>query len=408
MVEVKKEGVILESTNLEFESQAVLNPACVQEGNTVHMFYRAVKEGNYSSIGYCKLDGPLNVIERSENPVLYPEFDYEKHGVEDPRITVLDGIYYIFYSAYDGKNALAAYATSKDLKHWEKKGVISPRITYNEAEDIFRGLKLKEKYFFFESYYKDVVGEDVLLWEKDVVLLPEKINGKYALFHRILPDIQIAYFNDFSELTLEYWKDYLRHLSDYVVLESKYWYESRNIGGGCPPIRTDEGWLLIYHAVEDSNKGKTYHVGAALLDIQNPCKVLGHLKEPLFSPEEEWEIKGDVDNVVFPTGTAIFDDRLYIYYGAADKRIAVASVNLRELLDELINEKKEMDYETEIGLIAGHIYNAAVNKEITLNELKNSLKKDEQLILMAVGWLASEGKVILLDDDNDIKIMIKE
>lgn len=338
MVLVKKEGVILESTDLEFENQAVLNPACIQVGNTVHMFYRAVKQGNYSSIGYCKLDGPLKVVKRSEKPILYPELDYEKHGVEDPRITFLDGIYYLFYSAFDGKNALAAYATSKDFKHWKKHGIITPNMSYDEAEDFFRESKLKEKYFFFESYYKDIVAKDVLLWEKDVFLLPEKINGKFALFHRVLPDIQIIYFNKFSELTTEYWEKYLRQLAEYVVLESKYWYESRNIGGGCPPIKTDKGWLLIYHAVEDSNKGKTYHAGAALLDLKNPCKVLGHLKKPLFSPEEEWETKGDVNDVVFPTGTAIFEDRLYIYYGAADKRIAVASVNLKELLDELVLE----------------------------------------------------------------------
>lgn len=339
MVTVKKLGILLEATSNEFENQAVLNPTCIQVGNTIHLFYRAVKQGNYSSIGYCKLDGPVKVVERSEKPVLYPEFDYEKHGVEDPRITFLDGTYHLFYSAFDGKNALAAHATSKDLKHWEKHGIITPDISYDEAEDIFRESKLKEKYFFFESYYKDVVAKDVLLWEKDVFLLPEKINGKFALFHRILPEIQIIYFDKFSELTTDYWKKYLKELADYVVLESKYWYESRNIGGGCPPIKTDEGWLLIYHAVEDSNEGKTYHTGAALLDLENPCKVLGHLKNPLFSPEEEWERKGDVNNVVFPTGTAIFEDELYIYYGAADKRIAVASVSLKELLNELTNRK---------------------------------------------------------------------
>ena len=336
MVSIKREGIILEPTNLEFENEGVMNPTCVKIGNTVHLFYRAVRQGNYSSIGYAKLDGPLNVVERAKTPILFPEFDYEKHGVEDPRVVFLDGTYYLFYTAYDGKNALAAYATSKDLKKFEKRGIFTPKISYDEAEDIFRQSKLKDKYFFFESYYKDIVGKDVLLWEKDASLFPRKINGKFALIHRILPEIHVIYFNDFKELTEEFWREYLKHLSDYVILESKYWYESRNIGSGCPPIETKEGWLLIYHAVEDSNQGKVYRAGAALLNKKNPCELVGKLKGPLFSPEEEWERKGNIDNVVFPTGTAIFDEKLYIYYGAADTRIGVVSLSLNELLDELM------------------------------------------------------------------------
>ncbi|MBU1178512.1 pesticidal protein Cry7Aa [Patescibacteria group bacterium] len=342
MVFVKKEGVILEATESEFENQAVLNPACVQEGKTIRMFYRAVGQGNHSSIGHCELAGPLKVVKRYQKPVLFPEFDYEKRGTEDPRIVFLDGIYYLFYVAYDGKNALGALATSQDLKKFEKRGIITPQISYDLAEEKFHEVKskLKDRYFFFKSYYEDVVGKGVLLWEKDHFIFPQKIKGKFALIHRILPDIQIAYFNDFAELNTEYWLNYLKKLSDYVVLESKYWFESRNIGGGCPPLETDKGWLLIYHAVEDSNSGKIYRAGAALLDKEDPGKVIGHLREPLFSPEEEWELKGDVDNVVFPTGTAQFGNRLYIYYGAADKRIAVASLDINELLAELLNEAK--------------------------------------------------------------------
>jgi len=335
MVSIKKEGIILEPTNLEFENLAVLNPTCVKDGNTVHMFYRALDRERHSSIGYAKLKGPLKVVKRAKKPVLFPEFDYEKNGVEDPRIVFLDGVYYMFYTAYDGKNALVAYATSKDLLKFEKKGIISPRMTYKEAGDIFRHLKLKDRYLFFEWLYKNVIANDVLLWEKDAFLFPKKINGKFALIHRILPEIQVIYFNDFSELTLKFWKNYLMHLSDYVVLEPKYWYESRDIGGGCPPIETKRGWLLIYHAVEDIKRGKIYRAGAALLDKKNPCKVIGRLKEPLFSPEEEWEQKGIVNNVVFPTGTTIFDERLYIYYGAADSCIGVVSLDLEELLTEL-------------------------------------------------------------------------
>jgi len=342
MIKVKKEGIILNKTNLNFEKRGVLNPACVQIDNTIHMYYRAIDEEYRSTIGYCQLSGPLNVAKRNKKPLIVPEYSYEKQGVEDPRIVYFNKIYYMFYAAYDGKNALGAYATSKDLINFKKGGIITPLITYDLAEDYFRESKesLKEKYFFFESYFKDIVGKDVLLWEKDHFIFPKKFNGKFALIHRILPDIQIIFFKNFKELASnEYWIQHLKRLSKYVVLEPKHWFETRNIGGGCPPIKTKHGWLLIYHSVQDSNAGKIYRACAALLDINNPLKLIGRLSYPLFSPEMDWETKGIINNVVFPTATAQFDDTLYIYYGAADQCIAVASLNINELLAELLHGK---------------------------------------------------------------------
>ena len=405
MIDIKREGIILEPSELEFENQAVLNPTVVQQNNELHLFYRAVRQGNYSSIGYCRLNGPLNVVERAKTPIIVPEFEYEQHGIEDPRIVLLDGIYYLFYTAYDGKNALIAYATSKDLKSWKKQGIISPQMTYADAEDFFKLSRLKQRYFFFESFYKDVVAPDVLLWEKDSFILPKKINNKFVLFHRILPDIQLAYFDDFKQLTLDYWKDYLKHLGDYVVIEAKYQYESRNIGAGTPLIETKSGWLMIYHAVEDTNRGQIYSAGAALLDINDPLKVIGRLKEPLFSPEEDYEKLGDVNEVVFPTGSAIFDDRLYLYYGAADKRIAVVSLCLNDLLKELLTSKS--DLEIEVGFLAGKVFKAAYKEEISLDELKRLLNAEEDKIMMAVGWLAKEKKILFRYENSTIMIWSK-
>lgn len=124
------------------------------------------------------------------------------------------------------------------------------------------------------------------------------------------------------------------------MLEPKFQFENRYIGGGCPPIETAAGWLIIYHAVEDSSFGKIYHATAALLDLKNPQKVLGRLTEPLFSPQASWEKIGVTNNVVFPTGAVVRDKRLYIYYGAADKLIASKSVDLTELLTELTKSSK--------------------------------------------------------------------
>lgn len=334
MISIKNEGIILEKTNLEFENKGVLNPACFPAGDLIHMFYRAISDKNVSSIGYCQLSGN-KVIKRSNKPILYPEFDWEKKGVEDPRITFLDGTYYLFYTAYDGKDALIAYATSQDLVHFTKQGLVSPRISYDEAEDIFRSSKVKERYTMFETYYKDKQGEKILLFEKDAALFPKKINNKFALLHRIFPGIQIIYFDDFSKLSENDWRHYFKHLGDHVVLDPLYWFESYNIGAGCPPIETKDGWLIIYHGLEDTSAGRVYHATAALLDLKNPLKVIGRLKEPLFSPNAQWEKSGVTNNVVFPTGTIIRDKRLYIYYGAADELIAAKSVDLEELLTEL-------------------------------------------------------------------------
>ena len=334
MVAVKNEGVILEKTNLEFENKAVLNPACIQVDDITHMFYRAINHNDLSSIGYCQLKDN-KVVKRLKEPVLFPEYDYEKKGVEDPRITLLEGTYYLLYTAYDGKNALAAYATTSDLVNFKKHGVISPQISYADAMDLIRNKHLPKRYFHYERRVKRYHGPDVLLWDKDTFIFPKKINNLFWLVHRIMPSIQIATFKDFSELTPAYWHEYLKTFEHHILLDPRYRFENHKIGGGCPPIETRDGWLLIYHGVGRTFLRKRYSATAALLDRDNPQKVIARLPYPLFSPSYTWERNGSVKNVVFPTSALIKNDRLYIYYGAADTLIAAKSVDLNELLAEL-------------------------------------------------------------------------
>lgn len=341
MITVKNEGIILEKTNLAFENKGVLNPACIQVGDITHMFYRAINYNNISSIGYCQLKDN-KVVKRLTEPVIFPEYDYEKKGVEDPRITLLNGIYYLFYTAFDGQNVRIAYATSNDLVNFVKKGLLSPNITYDEACEIFHQKNLKEEYFTCKFYLETEFKGLNLLWDKNALLFPKKINNQFALIHRIRPDIQIIYFQNFKDLTDDYWKAYLKELKKNIVLEPKFQFENQYIGGGCPPIETKDGWLIIYHAVEDTPLGRVYHASAALLDLRNPLKVLGRLKEPLFSPQAPWEKNGVINNVVFPTGAVVRDMRLFIYYGAADKLIAAKSVDFAELLTELKNSPPQL------------------------------------------------------------------
>lgn len=342
MIKVKKYGVILKPTKHKWENLSVFNPGVFQNGEDVHIIYRGLSKDHISSLGYAKLEGPTKVVERWKNPFLAPKFKYDKFGVEDARVVKIKNTFYLTYVAHDGHNALVAYYYGKKLFNLKKGGIISPQISYDVIGKLFGYSKLKDKYYFFKSYYKDNVHRSVKVWDKDAFLFPEKIKGKYAMVHRILPDIQVIYFNNFKQLkNPEFWKNYIKKLSHHVILENKYWFETRNIGGGAPPIKTKAGWLMIYHGVEPMNKGRIYHAGAALLSKKNPTKVIARLPYPLFSPDRKWEKGGHVNNVVFPTGTAIFDGELYIYYGTSDKYTAVASVGLNKLIKELMKHGVE-------------------------------------------------------------------
>jgi predicted GH43/DUF377 family glycosyl hydrolase len=344
MIEVTKKGILFEKTPIEFENSGVLNPGVIKEGEFVHVFYRAVSFNNYSSIGYCKLEGPATIIKRNKTPLIVPEFEYESHGVEDPRIVKIDELYYLSYTAYDGINALGALAVSSDLIHWEKKGIIVPQLTYDEFNLLApqENMLNNNKYIRYndQHHLQATTDKEVLLWDKNLLFFPRKLNGKFYFLHRIKPDIQILVgIEKLEDLTEEFWINYFSNFKENIVLSSKFEHEISYIGGGCPPVETEDGWLLIYHGVKDSLNGYIYSACASLLDLENPQKEIGRLPYPLFEPSKIWELKGEVNNVCFPTGTALFGDTLYIYYGAADELIAYASVSLSALLIELKKNK---------------------------------------------------------------------
>ncbi|MFZ4056641.1 MAG: hypothetical protein ACOYKE_00820 [Ferruginibacter sp.] len=343
MLTVNKLGIILRKTAHTFECEGVLNPAVIKVDDTIHLFYRAVTKDNYSTIGYCKLSAPMVVEWRSETAILVPQSEYEFQGLEDPRIVCIEGVYYLSYTAYNGTNALGALATSTDLVNWQKHGIIVPQITYEEFRHFTESEgTIHDKYIRFNDYQISHEKQDrkVFLWDKNLIFFPRKINNKFCILHRIKPDIQVVVqVEKLEDLTIEFWQNYFIHFDDYIVLSPKYDHEVSYIGSGCPPIETEAGWLLIYHGVHDTVKGYVYSACATLLDIDNPQKEIARLPYPLFFPEKEWELKGEVNNVCFPTGAIVEDDTIFIYYGAADERIAVASLSLKELLAELALNK---------------------------------------------------------------------
>lgn len=342
MLKVDKEGIILAKTELAWEHEGVLNPAVIMAGDHIHLFYRAVARGNYSTIGHCVLEGPLKVMSRNPKPVIFPQFDYESQGVEDPRIVQIDGLYHLSYTAYDGVNARGAVAISTDLVHFEKIGVITPELSFEEFQHLAecKGA-VNEKYLRFNQreLVKVKHGKKVFVWDKNVIFFPRRIRGKLHFLHRVRPDIQVVAVDELAQLTRDFWQKYFLQLEDHIVLEPRHAHEVSYVGGGCPPIETAHGWLLIYHGVHDTVSGYVYTACAALLDLEAPQNEIARLPYPLFFPEMPWELRGEVNNVCFPTGTVVLGDRLYIYYGAADERIACASMSLPDLLAELLLNK---------------------------------------------------------------------
>jgi predicted GH43/DUF377 family glycosyl hydrolase len=329
-----KRTILLEPTSNEWESLAVLNSTAIKEKDLIHLFYRAVKSPNYSTLGYAVMKN--GKLQRFSRPLLMPEFEYEIEGIEDPRIVKIKDKFYLLYTAWDGRNARIALAVSKDMKNWQKKGIISPSIALREAIRITKSKRYKK--LWSEELRKRDNDLDLFVFDKDAILFPEKINGKFVLLHRLASDIQIVFFDSFDQLqTKEFWYNYIENIDDFVLMKPKFDWEKSKIGAGATPIKTRQGWLLLYHGVNLKN-GRQYNAGAALLGLKNPEKVIARLSKPLFKPEFNWEKQGVVDNVVFPEGAVQEKDNLNIFYGCADSRIGLAKFNFRNLMDNLAVE----------------------------------------------------------------------
>jgi len=294
--------IISPHTDQPWESRATFNPAAFNDDGTTHLLYRAVDENGVSRLGYASSHDGTTVDYRSPSPILEPSAEWEQFGCEDPRITCLDHTNYITYTAYSRRGPRIALASTGDFRRFEKLGLIGP-----DRED------------------------------KDCVIFPEKIGGRIAILHRLNSRVQIAYFDSIDALvnSQQFWNAYVQHVDDYEIIRPKFPWEERKVGVGPPPIRTDKGWLVIYHGVSINN---TYRTGAVLLDLENPTNVIGRTSEPFLEPTEEFEKHGVVPNVVFPDGAALRDGTLFVYYGGADRVCCVATAPVNEFLKELQND----------------------------------------------------------------------
>jgi len=270
----------------EWESLNVFNCGVVYHNGLFHMLYRAQGVDYVSRIGYAvSADGVR--FNRLREPVLSPQDEWETRGVEDPRVTYLadEGRFIMAYTAYSPRGITPMFAESTNLITWRRIGPL-------------------------------VTGED----NKDHVLFPRKIGGRYVTFHRRPPAIWIGFSDDLRE-----WGGFQ------VVMEPRPGnWDCKRVGAGGVPIETEHGWLVLYHAYDYEH---VYRFGACLLDLDDPTQVIARPREFLLQPEETWELKGDVPNAIFSAANPVVDGTVYVYYGGADRVVGLATCTLGELLD---------------------------------------------------------------------------
>jgi predicted GH43/DUF377 family glycosyl hydrolase len=289
-----------------WESKATFNPAAIHLGGKVHIIYRAMSEDNTSVFGYATSQDGVHIDYRSPEPIYVPREEFEQKfapggnsGCEDPRLTRIGTRLYMFYTAYNGREHPRVAVSSISVKNF-----------------------LGQKW----DWSKSVVITPPEIDNKDAFLFPQEVGGKYVCVHRFGNGIDYD-FSPSLNFKGNVWLDEHRWIE-----RRRGWWDSEKVGAAGPPLKTREGWLMLYHGVSED---KVYRVGAVLLDLKNPAKVLARLVYPIFEPEAPYEMEGQVPKVVFPCGNVILRDKLYVYYGGGDSVVGVAMVNLRELLSVL-------------------------------------------------------------------------
>lgn len=281
-----------------WERRNVFNPSVIHDNGLFRMHYRAQGIDRISQIGYAVSEDGIR-WNRLRQPVLEPNGAVELFGVEDPRVVRIKDTFYMSYTAYGEASGAAPetmigggaitpmIARSRNLISWERIGHVT-------------------------------IGEH----NKDHVLFPRMIGGRYATFHRRTPDVWLGYSDDLLEWPQE-------HMVRLFGPRSANKWDAIKVGAGGPPIETDQGWLMLYHGVDDEG---VYSLGVCMLDRDDPSRVIHRPTEPILWPEEAWEVSGDVSNVVFSCANPIVAGVVHVYYGGADHVIGLATCSLDDLV----------------------------------------------------------------------------
>jgi beta-1,2-mannobiose phosphorylase / 1,2-beta-oligomannan phosphorylase len=280
-----------------WESRLVFNATAAYLDGKVHLLYRAMGNDNISRIGYAVSSDGLHIDKRLPEPVYEPRAECEKDGCEDPRLTVLGDQIIMAYTALREYSHIQVYQVA--LTSIAKQDFLTQKWNWVNRHLPFPGIR-----------------------NKDAVIFPEKIGGKYVMLHRIEPDLCIAYSED-----LVHWCD----ISSVMTPQAEGW-DNWKIGVGGQPVKTSEGWVMIYHGV---SVDRMYCLGLVLLDSEHPERVLYRSKDPILTPKEDYERFGKVPNVVFSCGNVVIGDKLFLYYGGADSVVCVATIEMDKLLSKI-------------------------------------------------------------------------
>ena len=283
--------------DVPFRANTVFNGTPVRTDDGIYLLLRVEGQHGYSFFALARSKDGLHFT-LDEEPVMLPAKDgpfamYEKKGIEDPRITILEGVCYVMYTAVGDCGPRIAIATTEDYVNYERIALVSEP------------------------------------GNKDGILFPRKIKGRYARLDRPI-----------GQGTGSVWVSYSPNLIDWgdseVIMTPRggYWDDYR-IGASVTPIETPEGWLEIYHGVRMTSSGPIYRIGMVLLDLDDPSKVIKRADAPILSPREDYERIGDIYNVCFACGAVLENGgEMNVYYGAADTSICIATCNLQQLLEE--------------------------------------------------------------------------
>ena len=311
--------ILIPFSENEWEADGAFNGCPVHDGGKIHFVYRAVSppqningfELPVSTVGYALSSDGIHFKNRHQ--FIKPDSEWDKFGCEDPRVTKMNGKFYIFYTALSNFPFCAdcikvGLAITTDFKKIKEKHSVTP----------------------FNA--------------KAMSLFPDKVAGRYAVVLSVNTDlpptrIAVAYFDREEQMwSPTYWEGWYSLLNDNIIPLQRS--PKDHIEAGAPPIKTKYGWLLIYSYIQNYfSPPAVFGIEAALLDINNPQRIIARTDKPLLVPQEEYEKYGKVPNIVFPTGAIVKEGTLYIYYGAADTTCAVASCKLETLLEDMLETK---------------------------------------------------------------------